>query len=356
MFIKKNIIYLFWIFYCLIHINNASAQGFEWNIMTGGAQGTYIKIGKDIASLAKRKYGRELKVNTSKGSIQNMEDVRRRPHTQFGIVQSDVLSFMRSLRSTDAAIRDMIKNARIVFPLYNEEIHILAKKNINSLQDLNGARVGVGGKGSGTNLTATFVLNTAKLSPAERLHLSAVDSLKELRAGNIDAFFYVAGVPASLFKNLKDSEGFKLLQIEDPKLLAYYNGVTIPQDAYPWLKGDVKSIAVKAILMTYDYQAGRNEYHRQSCKAVSDITYIVNKHLGEMQADSVTYHPKWKQVELSEIPAGWKHSICVRKGLRTNYKIGKWISKSCRQVTAECKKETNAVQRRLCLMQVSGCG
>src|SRR5437763_14175472 len=42
------------------------------------------------------------------------------------------------------------KKIKMVFPLYNEEIHLLAKKGINSFDDLANKRVAIGREGSGT--------------------------------------------------------------------------------------------------------------------------------------------------------------------------------------------------------------
>ncbi|MEZ5800866.1 MAG: hypothetical protein R3D29_10890 [Nitratireductor sp.] len=34
-------------------------------------------------------------------------------------------------------------------------------------------------------------------------------------------------------------------------------------------------VAVKAVLMTYDYDVKKNAYHRESCKAVSDFSSLI---------------------------------------------------------------------------------
>src|SRR4051794_14657597 len=105
------------------------AQEYDMNIMTGGASGTYIQIGKDIAAIA-AECGVTLKVNESAGSIENVMAVRDRPRTQLGIAQSDVLEYVRTFQSEDPVLARAAKGIRIVFPLYDEEIHVLAKKEI----------------------------------------------------------------------------------------------------------------------------------------------------------------------------------------------------------------------------------
>jgi TRAP transporter TAXI family solute receptor len=143
------------------------AQDIEVNIMTGGATGTYIQFGSDIAALAVEAGRENVIVVESAGSMENIQAVKVRPRTQFGIVQSDVLDFIRTFRSEDAQMRSILRNTRIVFPLYKEEVQIVTTKStgINTISDLSGKIVGVGLPNSGTNLTATFLFEVENVRP-----------------------------------------------------------------------------------------------------------------------------------------------------------------------------------------------
>ncbi len=77
-------------------------------------------------------------------------------------------------------------------------------------------------------------------------------------------------------------------------------------------------IAVKAVLMTYDYNPRRNAYHRASCKAVSDITHVIATRFNELRE---TGHPKWQQVDLNDLPPGWHIGNCVNTGLAPDYHL-----------------------------------
>ena len=66
-------------------------------------------------------------MHTSKGSIENVFAVYQRPGVQMGIVQSDVLAFISRLQS-DQILTSIAKKTRMVFPLYNEEIHLLGNR------------------------------------------------------------------------------------------------------------------------------------------------------------------------------------------------------------------------------------
>lgn len=328
----------------------AAASAFERNILTGGPTGTYIQIGGDMSGLASA-CGIELNVRESAGSLENFLGVRKRRHTQLGIVQSDVLEYLKTYSSEDPEIARAIFGVRIAFPLYNEEVHILAKRDVNSLADLNGRRVAVGVEDSGTFLTASLVLDLAGVVPAERLTINADTSLQMLQDGTIDAFFYVAGAPTKIFQtDAIDPEKLHLLSVTDPTLSAVYTPSKIEAGTYPFQTDTIDVVAVKAVLMTYEYTPQRNAYHRESCKAVSDVAHLIAKEFNTLQASG---HPKWNDVDLNDIPPGWNISQCVNEGLSADYQL------DCGPVAASAEQpniesEANAAYRsRICA--VIGC-
>ena len=95
---------------------SAPAQDYQTSIVTGGASGTYIQIGRDIAKIA-GDCGRTLNVQESAGSLENILAVRDRPLTQLGIAQSDVLEYVRTFQSDDPVLARAARGVRIMFPL-----------------------------------------------------------------------------------------------------------------------------------------------------------------------------------------------------------------------------------------------
>ena len=94
----------------------ATADEFEKNIVTGGAKGTYIQIGKDLAEV-EAQCGLTLNVRESAGSLENLVAVKNRLFTQFGIVQSDVLDYVRSYSANDPELSRSLWGVRIMFPV-----------------------------------------------------------------------------------------------------------------------------------------------------------------------------------------------------------------------------------------------
>lgn len=293
-------------------------QDFGKAVMTGGATGTYIQIGRDLAGLM-ADCGQTLNVVESAGSLENFMGVRTRSNTQFGIVQNDVLEYLKTYSADDPGVARAIAGVRIAFPLYDEEVHLLARSDIASLADLAGKRVAVGVENSGTFLTASLVLDLTGTKPAERRQIAPADALPALEAGDIDALFYVAGAPTKLFaEGGIDGQKFHLVPITDPTLASVYDAATIPANTYPFQPQPVSGIAVKALLMTFEYNARGNTYQRQSCKAVSDLSHLLLTRLPQLQQSG---HPKWKAVDLQDIPPGWDIAACVNAGLQPGYEM-----------------------------------
>ena len=325
-------------------------RAFEYNILTGGPTGTYIQFGRDIAGAASN-CGIELNVRESAGSLENFLGVRQRPVTQFGIVQSDVLEYLRTYAAGDPEVARAIAGVRIAFPLYNEEVHLIATDAVQSLADLAGKKVAIGVQDSGTFLTASLVLDLSGVTDAERLTIGPDESLRQLKAGEIDAFFYVAGAPTKLFQDPGiDPARFHLVPMTDPVLRAVYLPARIEAGTYPFQTEPVDAIAVKAVLMTYEYDPAKNSYHRESCKGVSDITHVILTRFKQLQESG---HPKWKQVDLNDIPPGWEVGGCVNTGLAPNYALP--CDTPPAAMAAPDESKANSVYRERICAVMGGC-
>ena len=147
----------------------------DLGLITGSDKGTYYQFGLDLQKLVKPA-GINLNVFTSKGSIENVYAVYQRPGVPMGIVQSDVLAFVSRVQS-DPILKQIARKTKMVFPLYNEEIHLLGKKGIPDFDSLAGRRVAVGRDGSGTYLTARLLFKLSEVSPSEMVPIDTGEAL-----------------------------------------------------------------------------------------------------------------------------------------------------------------------------------
>ncbi|HSC72134.1 MAG TPA: TAXI family TRAP transporter solute-binding subunit [Candidatus Methylomirabilis sp.] len=275
----------------------------DMGIITGSDKGTYYQFGLNIQKLVKQQKDIDLNVHTSKGSIENIYAVFQRPGVQMGIVQADVLAFVARVE-TNPILQRIAKKTKMVFPLYNEEIHLLGRKDIADFDDLADKRVAIGREGSGTYLTTRLLFKVSEVAPKEMVLIDTDEALAELKAGRIDAMFYVAGFPVKLLaEGVTEGDNLALIPIANKSILEFYPKVQIPANTYGWQPKPIDTVAVKAVLVSYDYK-------KADCDNVGRIAEVVSTNMDWLLRNG---HPKWKFVDLNASLKGWEQYECVRK-------------------------------------------
>ncbi len=292
--------------FLLLFMGVATAVSAEdMGIITGKKKGTYYQFGLNLNQLMKSR-GIPLKVFDSAGSVQNVFAVYNAPGIQLGIVQSDVLAFISKIQA-DPVLKKIASKMRMVFPLYNEEVHLLAHQGIKDFDDLAGKTVAIGEEGSGIYLTSRILFEVSDVRPREILPIAPDEALVQLKKGKIDAMFYVAGAPVKLFvEDVKAADGLALVPITSKSILDFYPGVQIPSNMYSWQVQAINTIAVKAVLMSYDFRA-------LNCDYVGKFARILQDNLEWLKGNG---HPKWKAVDLNSPVKGWEQYDCVRKAIQ----------------------------------------
>ncbi len=261
-------------------------------LLSGSNSGTYIKIARDIAEVSKDEMN--IKVYNG-GSLKNIEKVLSDKHSQFAIVQYDALLYKRDILGK----KDLSDKIKMIFPLYNEEIHIIARtdRGINSVRDLAGKKVNMDRKNSGSWVTATMIKKLHKLNWME-FNYSPKDALLKLTKGEIDAFIYVVGQPAPILSKLpKTANG--IIKLIFPDVSNFYPQTKIEKNSYKWLKSNVKTNTTKALFVTYNYGENRKiprfDYYLNNIKKMAKV---VNNKLTYLRNNK---HPKWKEINPYDI-------------------------------------------------------
>ena len=267
-------------------------------IISGGVDGTYIRIASDLASVLDS--GDDLRVLAirGKGSVQNITDILYLRGIDLGIVQSDVLEFSRRSELHHPKITDLIQ---YVTKLYNEEIHVLGSETIQSVADLAGKRVNFGIAGSGTEMTASIIFDTLGID-VDRTSFDQAVAVEKLRAGEIDALVYVAGKPTRVFSEVGPDDPVHFVPIGfEAALLDTYLPSLLTHDDYPDLvepDEEVSTLAVGAVMAVYNWDADNYRYRK-----VSRFIDSFFSNFSEFQA--APRHPKWREVTLSAEVPGW---------------------------------------------------
>ncbi len=288
-------------------------------MVTGPKTGTYIAVGRDIAREA-AKEGVRVNVFDSKGSVDNIARITSKEKVGLAIVQSDVMGFLSRSKSKDSM--EIAKKLKLVVPLYDEEVHILANKDIKTINDLAGKRVVLGSEDSGSLITAVNIFSILGVEPAKMYHIDPPHGVIAVLNGEADAMVFVGGKPVRMFKNMEElgkitngSNAGKLdhvhfLAINDQRLLKEYKPATITHDDYGFVNDNVPTVSVTALLITYDYTLKKGKYYEEHCANMGKLVKSVYDNIDDLKTNG---HPKWKEVNLNADVGDWKRDTCSAK-------------------------------------------
>lgn len=189
-----------------------ASEAFRYfTIGTAATSGTYFPIGALIANVISSPPGSRAcdrggscgapgliaVAQSTQGSVENVRLIAA-GQIDSALVQSDVAAWAYT-GSGIFADRAPVSNLRAIASLYPEDIHIVVRKSsgIQSIADLKGKRVSLGERDSGTLVDALIVLEHGGLALDDVVPFYDKPGLAadRLEAGEIDAFFSVAGAP-----------------------------------------------------------------------------------------------------------------------------------------------------------------
>jgi TRAP-type uncharacterized transport system substrate-binding protein len=260
-------------------------------VITAPIGGPMSIMGSDMASVLDDAERLRILPILGKGSVQNLIDILRLKNIDMGFVTTDALEFAK----TEYNIPDIPKRVRYITRLFHNDIHIVARKEIRSLQDLQGKRI--------------FAERSIGL-PAARLIFRRmgievdIDSqtdpdggLQKLLNGERDAWVASVSRGAPVIKNIKNEAGrFHLLEIPYAKPLQdIYLPSSFSAEEYPNLvakDSKVYALAVPTVLMVYNWPADSERYRR-----VARFVDALFSKISQLQQPP--RHPKWKDTGIS---------------------------------------------------------
>ncbi|WP_089936302.1 hypothetical protein [Candidatus Entotheonella palauensis] len=74
-----------------------------------------------------------------------------------------------------------------------------------------------------------------------------------------------------------------------------------------WLDGEVKTAAVKAVLVSFDFSSKRNAYFSWRCGQLENLGKAIREQFDHLQS---TGHPKWQEVDLEQQVGIWQRDTC----------------------------------------------
>jgi uncharacterized protein len=182
-------------------------------IATGNPGGVFDRYGAALATVLDDSLGGvSVTTRSTNASVVNLRLVADH-QADIGFSLGDAAS--DAVRGTGSFVEPV--DIAALTRTYDSFVHlvVLADSPVRVVQDLRGRRVGMGALGSGTRVTAERVLATAGLTAAEIT--SRADTLEQsvasLRAGELEAFFFVSGLDNSAIRELSEQVPIRLLDL-----------------------------------------------------------------------------------------------------------------------------------------------
>jgi TRAP transporter TAXI family solute receptor len=267
-------------------------------LVSGNPNGTYLSIAYDISAVLDDGDNLRVLPVIGKGGGQNVKDILYLRGVDMGITQSNIL---RYFNETGEVGKNIENRMRYIARLYNEEMHVLARVEINSLQDLKGKKVNFSDIGSGTQTTSRLIFKDLKL-PVQEVNMGQADAFEALKKGEIDATILIAGKPTGAFTKLTPNPAYKLIPVTyTPELFEQYLPTKLTNDDYPNMipkDQPIDTIAVSAVLAVFNWPANSDRYRRVA-KFTEAFFANFDKFLDKPR------HPKWKEVNLAAELPGW---------------------------------------------------
>lgn len=262
-------------------------------LLSGLEGGTYNQLANDIKNISKL----QINVYTSSGALDNYNQLIGNTPVNVTFLQYDVLL---TAVAFDSKIKDYL---RILLPLFlDEEIHLITLKDskIKSLKDLKLKKVGIGAPTQGTNVTAKTIKNKTGLIWTD-VEIPSSEALDALLKGEIDAFFYVGGMPvAALQAYSNQAQGkIKLVPIKDKRLKDIYTPKVIKAKTYAWQEKDVATFSVATVLVL-NTQKSNPDF----LKDIEILYWEIRDNVAKLQSQG---HPKWKDVYYQNSEINWPY-------------------------------------------------
>ena len=185
-------------------------------IATGGSSGPYYTIGGAMAKVYKDKLGYNASVQSTGASVENINLIKSKK-ADLAFVMSDVTTFAYEGQENfkeGGAIKDL----RAMAGLYLNYVQIVTLKdrNIQSVYDLKGKRVGVGAPNSGVEVNARMVLagHGITYDDIKADYLSYAEAIEQLKNNNIDAAFVTSGLPNATVIDLSTTKDVAIVPIK----------------------------------------------------------------------------------------------------------------------------------------------
>lgn len=276
-------------------------------IMAGSLTSSDAVLSNDLAKAFDDGYDLRVVTMIGKGSLLEIEDLLYLKGVDIAMAQADVLDFCR----INNIYPHIEQSLRYIAKINDEAVHILARKDFRTIDELNGRRVNFGPNTGGTFMTSTVVFDRLGID-VDISNYRNDEALEKLRAGEIDAMVRASSVPVSTVEEVALGEPLHLLPLPAELLSGSYLPTVLTASDYPNLIAagtQIQTVEVAKIMAAYHWPRG----HKRGAKLARFIDRFV-KGFDQLR-DTSSYDPSWQNVDLGAPVPGWQRSPFMEDAL-----------------------------------------
>ena len=235
----------------------------------------------------------------TRGPFDDVYDLLYLRGVDAAIVYGDVLDHFKS----KPEFANSWRRINYLLNLFPSEVHVFARPEINSLQDLAGKAVNFNTAGTAANFSGPIIFRQLGIDVKATFMPHNVAMEKMRQGDEIAATFWLSTKPLPQFLKGKWPEGFKFLPVEYTAKLEYYAPTQLEHADYPNLipQGQqVSTISVPSVLAVYDWPKDTDRYKR----LVRLVDYLFDRF--ENLQKEPGYHARWRDVNLAGQVPGWQ--------------------------------------------------
>ncbi len=275
-------------------------------IITGDIGGTYMRIAADLSAVLDSNRPPELRLLpiSGRGGKASIEDLLFLRGIDLAIVQSDILDHMEQERK----YQNIRKRVKYIVKLFDSELHIITRSDINNISQLQGKKVNFRYKGSSADLTGNAIFNSFNIRVIPTYFDQSL-ALEKIKTGELDASVVVTGKPNNIYALIPPNSGLRLLPVEfTTQLSKSYLPAAFTHKDYPGLikKGErVPTIASSTVLAVYNWPENTPRYRKVALLVYNLFTYISEfkkpeRHRKWVHTSPITKIPGWSRFQAAQ--------------------------------------------------------
>lgn len=232
----------------------------------------------------------------SRNPIGNVQDLLYLRDIDIAVTQADALEYFRLAHRTALAGK-----VQYIARLPAEELHVAARENVHTLQELRGRKVVFGPAGSAAAMTGTVLFHRLGIA-VKPVFTDLTAGLNLVKAGKAAALLVVDSKPSDFFVRVPPYAGIHLVPAPHVKALGdLYAADQFTSADYPNLIGPdekVDTVSVPAVLAVLNLPRSSDRFRRV-------LRFVQYLYTDWDKLREPPFYPGWRDADLAATLPGW---------------------------------------------------